>query len=419
MGAGPPSSASTWPQPRRTGSGYCRPRPSIDGAGPRLAPARRGGEEGGRAVRQRPRPMNLRRLASRAWRARRRLGLALRERRPPAVAVPGSPARAGRPPVRVGVVGAGGMGRDQCVELVAVADLRPEALERLAKQLELPWTRFYGDAAELLDKESPDVLCIATTAPSHVALARTAVEAGVRRVVVEKPMSVSVAASRELVELAEEAGALVAVDHGRRWSPDYRSIRAYIGRGHIGAVRQLSVTGGAGGMGMTGTHFFDLARFLTGAEADWVTAHLHASGRPNPRGDQFHDPEGYVLAGFRDGVRLFLDLSGDVRREDRLVVIQGEFGRIVVDERAGVWRAATSFSPDLAFPFRATLSPGGLFGLAVRELLDEPAAVACGPRDGLAATEMAVAAHLSDARDHRPVALPLEGDDVAFEVAFA
>src|SRR6266581_3547083 len=346
MGAGPPSSASTWPQPRRTGSGYCRPRPSIDGAGPRLAPARRGGEEGGRAVRQRPRPMNLRRLASRAWRARRRLGLALRERRPPAVAVPGSPARAGRPPVRVGVVGAGGMGRDQCVALARIP-------------------------------------------------------------------------GRELVALAEEAGALVAVDHGRRWSPDYRSIRAYIGRGHIGAVRQLSVTGGAGGMGMTGTHFFDLARFLTGAEADWVTAHLHASGRPNPRGDQFHDPEGYVLAGFRDGVRLFLDLSGDVRREDRLVVIQGEFGRIVVDERAGVWRAATSFSPDLAFPFRATLSPGGLFGLAVRELLDEPAAVACGPRDGLAATEMAVAAHLSDARDHRPVALPLEGDDVAFEVAFA
>src|SRR5204862_547536 len=162
-----------------------------------------------------------------------------------------------------------GMGRDQCsaltripgVELVAVADLRPEALERLGKQLELPWTRFYGDAAELLDKESPDVLCIATTAPSHVALARMAVEAG-------------------------------------------------------------------------------------------------------------------------------------VRREDRLVVIQGEFGRIVVDERARVWRAATSFSPELAFPFRATFSPGGLFSLAVRELLGEPPAVACGPRDGLAATEMAVAAHL-------------------------
>ena len=370
---------------------------------------------------------SLRNLAARAWRSRGRLRLALQERRPPRVAVPASAPPSGRPPARVAVVGAGGMGRDQCValaripgvELVAVADLRPESLERLAKQVELPWTRLYGDAAELLDKESPDVLSIATTAPSHVALARMALEAGVKRVVVEKPLSVSVAAARELAELASDAGALVAVDHGRRWSPDYRSIRAYIGRGHIGAVRQISVTGGAGGMGMTGTHFFDLTRFLTGAEAEWVTAHLQASGRPNPRGEQFDDPEGHVLAGFGGGVRLFMDLSGDVRREDRLVVVQGEYGRIVVDERARVWRAATSFSPELVFPFRGTLSPGGLFGLAVRELLGEPPAAACGPADGLAATAMAVAAHLSNARDHRPVALPLEGDDVGIEVAFA
>jgi len=319
------------------------------------------------------------------------------------------------------------MGRDQCValarvpgvELVAVADLRPEALERLAKQVELPWTRFYGDAAELLDKETPDVLSVATTAPSHVVLARMAIEAGVRRLVVEKPVSVSVASGQELARLAESSGALVAVDHGRRWSPDYRSIRAYVERGHIGAVRHISVTGGSGGMGMTGTHFFDLARLLTGGEAEWVSGHLHGSGRPNPRGPQFHDPEGFVLAGLQGGTRLFVDLSGDVRRVDRLVVIQGEFGRIVVDERARVWRAATSFSPELMFPFRGTLSPGGLFALAVREVMGEPPALACGPRDGLAATEIAIAAHLSQARDHRPVALPLEGEDAAFEVAFA
>ncbi len=366
-------------------------------------------------------------LPARAWRARRRLRLALQERRPPAVAVPASPRPPGLPAVRVGIVGAGGMGRDQCaalartpdVELVAVADLRPEALDRLAKQVQLPWTRFYRDAAELLEKETPDVLSVATTAPSHVALARMAIEAGVRRVVVEKPLSTSVASARELADLAEQAGALVAVDHGRRWSPEYRSIRAYVGRGHIGSIRHISVSGGPGGMGMTGTHFFDLARFLTGTEAEWVTGHLRESGRPNPRGHQFHDPEGYVLAGLRGGIRLFVDLSGDVRREDRLVVLQGEWGRIVVDERARVWRAATSFSPELTFPFRGTLSPGGLFALAVRELTGEPPTVACGVRDGLAAAEIAIAAHLSQSRDHRPVAVPLEGADVEFEVAFA
>src|SRR5204863_249669 len=125
-------------------------------------------------------------------------------------------------------------------------------------------------------------------APSHIALATLAIEAGVRRVVVEKPLSVSVAACRQLAEVADRAGAMVVVDHGRRWSPDYRSIRAYIERGHIGAVRHVSVVGGAGG-----------------------------------------------------------------------------------------------------------------------------------PRDGLAAAEIAIAAHLSQSRDHRPVALPLDGDDARFEVAFA
>src|SRR5262245_34335635 len=73
------------------------------------------------------------------------------------------PSPNGRPNTRykVAVIGAGGMGQDQCmglqampqVEIVGVADRNPKAIERLFRQTKLTSAKGYGDAEELLKGE--------------------------------------------------------------------------------------------------------------------------------------------------------------------------------------------------------------------------------------------------------------------------
>ena len=83
---------------------------------------------------------------------------------------------------RVGIIGCGGMGRSHAgewsrradVEVVAVADIEAEAVQRLAQEYEVPAT--YTDYEEMLQQEELDIVSIPTwqgvRAPATVAAAR-------------------------------------------------------------------------------------------------------------------------------------------------------------------------------------------------------------------------------------------------------
>lgn len=327
-------------------------------------------------------------------------------------------------PFRAAVIGAGNQGRDVClgllqlegVEVAAVADRSADALAHLETEVNLPGTHFYQDAGELLQAELVDLVCIATNTPAHVPLARMAVEAGVKYLLVEKPVGTCSFSAREMVDAATAKGARLAVNHSRRWSLDYQAIRRYLETGQIGAVRQVYVAFGSGGLAMNGVHFIDLMRFLVNSEIAHVTGYLDAETAPNKRGAEYCDPSGHALFHFANGARGFLDCSADLLRKDSFVVIKTEHGRIEVDERARQW---TVVGQDKRFvvPFSDSKTLAGKVARVVAELLSDEPPRSSGP-DGVAALEAVVAAHLSHGQQHLPVPLPLTVEQQKTDIHF-
>src|SRR5258708_11850506 len=94
------------------------------------------------------------------------------------------------------------------VELVACVDIDHAALEALGRRLQVPAERLFTSLTAALEATRPDAVVVTTTLDSHVAVARTALEAGCH-VLTEKPFAPSLAEARALVELARARGLLL------------------------------------------------------------------------------------------------------------------------------------------------------------------------------------------------------------------
>jgi predicted dehydrogenase len=93
----------------------------------------------------------------------------------------------------------------------------------------------YDDVDALLADPAVDAVYVATTHPQHHAPARAALLAG-RAVLVEKPMTVSLAATRDLLDLARERSAFLLEAYWTRFLPGTIALLETIGRGEVGEV---------------------------------------------------------------------------------------------------------------------------------------------------------------------------------------
>lgn len=329
---------------------------------------------------------------------------------------------------RTAVIGLGGMGLRHCQavqsvsgsSISAVCDLRPSAVEKAVSAY--PGCEGYTDWTELIQRDRPDLLVIATNGPSHFEIARTAMEMGVKRLLIEKPLATSLRDAKDLIGLAEQKGVRVAVNHSRRWTPAYIRLRDVLRGGLIGEPKHFSFSLGGGQLACLASHIFDLVRFLTGLNAVRALGYLDQTGTPNPRGAQFLDPGGYGLAWFDQGMRLLFENSEDIGNRLHFCII-GTKGRIYVDEGAGDWQVWARNPRDKELPMtrhpaleRHEFTPGTVDMIACAaaaqaELLGD-GTITCSAADGLASLELVVAMHVSHARGNLPVEVPL---DVEFD----
>lgn len=123
--------------------------------------------------------------------------------------------------VRVGVVGVGHLGRHHArllagasgARLVAVSDLSEERAQAAASTT---GATVFTDYRALIGQV--DAVSIAVPTVDHVTVAREFLEAGVH-VLVEKPMTTTLAEAEALIALAERAGRVLAVGHTERFNP--------------------------------------------------------------------------------------------------------------------------------------------------------------------------------------------------------
>ena len=183
-------------------------------------------------------------------------------------------------PMTVVVVGCGGMGAGHAnilakmpeYKVLAVCDKNLELAQKVAQGI---GCEAGGDYAALLAALKPDVASVCTDNRSHAPLAKIAIDAGVRGLMVEKPMAVHPVDAREMVAGCAKNNIVLAVNHQRRLGADLAEMKRLIDSGRIGTLRTMRMAC-SGDFLSDGTHLVDSAQFLTGDRMPlWIQAMLH------------------------------------------------------------------------------------------------------------------------------------------------
>lgn len=180
--------------------------------------------------------------------------------------------------LRAAVIGAGYFGRLHAsklaahpeVELVAVADPDAARAQSVAREA---GCRAAGGSDELVGRI--DIASVAVPTELHHAVARPLIDAGVH-VLIEKPIARTLEQADDLVRLAAERGAVLAVGHQERFNPAYIALRAEPGQALFIEAERLTAFRGRG----TDVdivldlmiHDLDLVISLVGAEPVQVSA---------------------------------------------------------------------------------------------------------------------------------------------------
>jgi len=142
-------------------------------------------------------------------------------------------------PIKLAVVGAGLIGQkhleilrasSEC-ELVAVCDAHPSGAAIAAKY----GVPFYSDYATLLIEHVLDGVIIATPTNTHAPVAIACARQGIH-ILVEKPITSTLAEARELLAVAEASGVQLLVGHHRRHNPLVQQARTIVQSGEIGQL---------------------------------------------------------------------------------------------------------------------------------------------------------------------------------------
>jgi predicted dehydrogenase len=183
-------------------------------------------------------------------------------------------------PYRVGIIACGLIAEAHlrayraipAVEVVAGADLSPEVRARWTSEHGIP--RMYASAAEMLERERPEVVSICTWPPLRPEMTELACAHGVRGILAEKPMAVDLAGCDRMIAAAERSGTVLVVGHQRRFHTRYVRARELIDSGAIGDVAQISVFIN-GDLLTSATHMVDVIRYLLhDAPAEWVIGQI-------------------------------------------------------------------------------------------------------------------------------------------------
>lgn len=118
------------------------------------------------------------------------------------------------------------------VSVTMVADLDQSRLASIA--VNQPWIKTTTDFHDILNSDVDGVV-IAAPVRAHYRLAKEALLHG-KHVLVEKPLTASVAEAEELVELARQRNLILMVGHTFEYSPAVNELRKLVQNGDLGKI---------------------------------------------------------------------------------------------------------------------------------------------------------------------------------------
>ena len=267
----------------------------------------------------------------------------------------------------------------------------------------------YADWREMLEQEKPDVVSVATYTPVHKEMTVASARQGVRAIFCEKPIANTAADGHDMVDACDESGSLLAINHNRRFNPNYRRLRDHIAAGGLGELTSVTAQWSTGRLGNVGTHVFDAIRLITGRRVEAVSGTLDLAGKPDCRGPAFQDPGGWGVMRLEGGLMTTVD-AADYARVPMVIGFNGTEGRATTggeEVRIEYWDGRNEEWPS---PRAQATS----MDVAVVEIVDWLEGTAPFPYPAVEAVETleAIAGfHLSHARSGAWVELPLQGEN--------
>jgi myo-inositol 2-dehydrogenase / D-chiro-inositol 1-dehydrogenase len=330
--------------------------------------------------------------------------------------------------LNVGLIGAGRIGRVHAenlalripsAELRVVADVNAAAAADLVARYRIPHSE--GDYRAVLDDPDIEAVVICSSTDTHARIIEEAAQAG-KHIFCEKPIALNLDSIDRALAAVERAGVKLQIGFNRRFDANYARVRQGIERGEIGDLHMLHIISRdpgpppieyvrvSGGIFLDMTiHDFDMARFLSGSEAEEVFT--MADVKVDPAIGEAGDVDtAMIMLRFDNGVIGTIDNSRRaVYGYDQRVEAFGSGGAINTANNypnAATISDAQSVRRDLPLNFfmerytESFLREMQAFVQAV--LRDEPVPVT--GQDGRAPVVMALAAQKSH-RENRPVRL--------------
>lgn len=122
------------------------------------------------------------------------------------------------------------------LEIVALCDIVEENIEDKITKFDLSDTvKKYVDYKELLQKEKPDLVAIATESGKHAKIALDCIDAGCN-LIIEKPIALSLADADAIIAKAEEKGIKVCACHQNRFNKSIQKIREAVEKKRFGKM---------------------------------------------------------------------------------------------------------------------------------------------------------------------------------------
>lgn len=182
--------------------------------------------------------------------------------------------------------------RHNHLEIVALCDIVSHNMRDKIIKFKLPESvKCYTDYKEMLEKEKPDLVAIATESGNHAQIALDCMTLGHANLIIEKPIALSLEDADKIIATSKREGVKVCACHQNRFNKSIQKIREavemerfgrmFYGTAHIRWTRDYEYYSRAkwrgtwkqdGGALMNQCiHNIDLLRWMMGDEIDCVT----------------------------------------------------------------------------------------------------------------------------------------------------
>lgn len=214
--------------------------------------------------------------------------------------------------LRSGIIGLGFIGpahmeslrRTGLSDVAAIADVNVGLASQLAERYHVP--KVYDDYRKLLEDSDIDIVHICAPNYLHFEIAQAALNAG-KHVVCEKPLVPTLAEAKTLVSLAKEKKRVAVASFNLRFYPLVQQAREMIQSGALGRIYayhgsylqdwllletdyswrlEPGISGPSRAFGDIGSHWIDMAEFVTGKRVQAVCADraIFMPTRKKPKG---------------------------------------------------------------------------------------------------------------------------------------